>query len=692
MKSGRVASYSWNASVERAGRMRQLPKCRSPKSAYDTCLQSSRYISRTASHLQSSQPTTSISTYQYKTIARAYSSSSSMYDSYDPSKVRNVAIIAHVDHGKTTLMDKLLMHCGSTFSGERAMDSNDQEKERGITISSKYTRLHYKDHTMHVVDTPGHADFGGEVERILHMVDGVVLLVDASEGPMSQTKFVLSKALQAEKKAIVVLNKIDREGHRAEEVEGEIFDLFFALTNKEELLEYPTLFASARSGWAVTSLDDIPGKDGVVPLLDAIVEHFPSPNEETVLQEPFALSVNTISKDLHLGRVVTGKVEAGSINVGDKIKVLDKENNQLGTESKVTKLFYLEGLSRVDVQSAYAGQIVSMTGSEGNVAQTVCSLDRTEGVETVPISPPIISMTFGPNDSPLSGKEGNKLTSSMIKDRLYNEVENNVTIQLRPSPSDSEAIDVQGRGELQIGILVETLRREGFELTVSPPKVLAVVGEDGVSREPFEEVTVDVDPELQGIIIESMSNRNGNMLEFKDIGNRTRLVFHAPSRGLMGFRHEVTNSTRGNATVNSTFSHYDTVNIKDFNGLKKGKLVSMETGVSTGYALMMVAERGQMFIGVGEKCYEGMVVGENNRGGEMDVNPCRQKKLSNVRTTGAEEKVSLPPPRRMTVEEMIAYMNDDEVIEVTPKSVRLRKRILDSGERLRFNKSNKAMK
>jgi GTP-binding protein len=644
----------------------------------------SRYLFRTAN--QSLQPTTAILN---RTATRAYGSSSSTFENYDASKVRNCAIIAHVDHGKTTLMDKLLNHCGTTFSGERAMDSNDQEKERGITISSKYTRLHYKDFTLHVVDTPGHADFGGEVERILHMVDGVVLLVDASEGPMSQTKFVLSKALQAQKKAIVVLNKIDRDGHRAEEVEGEIFDLFFALTNKEELLEYPTLFASARNGWAVRTLEDIPGKDGVVPLLDTIVSHFAPPCENSILEEPFAMAVNTIQTDNHLGRIVTGKVEAGSISVGDRIKVLDNASAMVGSEAKVTKLFYLEGLARVDVTTAYAGQIISLAGCDGNVAQTVCGIDREAAVETVPISPPIISMTFGPNDSPLAGKEGNKLTSSMIKDRLYKEVENNVTIQLRQSASDSESIDVQGRGELQIGILVETLRREGYEMTVSPPKVLSVIGEDGISREPYEEVTVDVDPDMQGVIIEAMSNRKGNMLEFKDIGNRTRLVFHCPSRGMMGFRHEVTNATRGNATVNSTFSHYDEVNIKDFAGLKKGKLVSCETGISTGYALMMTVERGTMFVGVGEKCYSGMVVGENNRGGEMDVNPCRLKKLSNVRTTGAEEKVSLPPPRKMTVEEMIAYMNDDEVIEVTPQSVRLRKRILDSGERLRFNKSNK---
>jgi len=605
--------------------------------------------------------------------------------------VRNVAIIAHVDHGKTTLMDKLLEKCGTSFSGERAMDSNEHEKERGITIMSKYTRLYYKEHTLHVVDTPGHADFGGEVERILSMVDGVVLLVDASEGPMSQTKFVLSKALAANKKAVVVLNKVDREGHRAEEVEGEIFELFCALSSNDELLDYPLMYASAKQGWVTTSLKSVPGKDGVVPLLDAIIKHIPPAFEKQKLNEPFSLAVNTIQTDNHLGRIVTGKVESGRVSIGDEIKVLNGKGEQLGTKSKITKLFYLEGLKRVDVESANAGEIVSIAGSDGGVADTICSLDVTTPLATVPISPPVISMTFGPNDSPLSGKEGTKLTSSMIKDRLIKETENNVTLSLRPS-SDSESIDVQGRGELQIGILVETMRREGYELTVSPPRVLAVVGEDGVSREPFEEVIVDVDPEMQGLVIQSMSNRKGNLAELKDIGNRTRLVFHAPSRGLMGFRHEIMSATRGNATVNSCFAHYDEVNISEFTGLKKGKLVSMETGKTTGYALTMVEERGSLFVGVNEEVYEGMVLGECARTGELDVNPCKAKKLTNMRTTGAEEKVSLSPPKRMTVEEVISYMDEDEVIEVTPKNIRLRKRILDSGARARWNRAHKPQK
>jgi GTP-binding protein len=587
------------------------------------------------------------------------------------------------------MMDKLLQYCGTEFTGERAMDSNEHEKERGITIMSKYTRLHYKDHVLHVVDTPGHADFGGEVERILSMVDGVILLVDASEGPMSQTKFVLSKALAANKKAIVVMNKIDREGNRAEEVEGEVMDLFFALTSNEELLQYPMFYASARQGWVSNDMKKLPGKN-VSPLLDAILEHIPAASTPEKLQGSFALSVNTIQTDPHLGRIVTGKVETGSIKLGDKVKILTRDGSAPSNvgEMKVTKLFYLQGLQRVDVSEANAGEIVSLAGTDAGVTDTVCSPEVTEPVATIPISPPIISMTFGPNDSPLSGKEGTKLTSSMIKERLKREIENNVTLQLRPS-SDPEALDVQGRGELQIGILVESMRREGYELTVSPPKVLAQVGEDNVYREPFEEVTVDVDPELQGLVIDAMSNRKGQLLEYKDIGNRSRLVFSVPSRGMMGFRYEIVTASRGNATVNSVFSHYDEVSKSDFQGLKTGKLVSMESGKATGYSLMAVAERGTLYVAPNEEVYEGMVIGENSKQGDLDVNPCKAKKLTNVRSTGAEEKVQLSPPKKMSIEQVMANVDDDEVIEITPKNIRLRKRILDSGARARWNKQHK---
>ena len=566
------------------------------------------------------------------------------------------------------------------------MDSNVHEKERGITIMSKYTRLHFNDHILHIVDTPGHADFGGEVERILSMVDGVVLLVDASEGPMSQTKFVLSKALEAKKKAIVVLNKVDREGHRALDVTNEIFDLFCALTSDDNDLDYPLLYASAKLGWVTSTLAESDRKD-VSPLLHKIIEIFPPPiSSKSVLDKGFALSVNTIQSDNHLGRIVTGKIEAGTISLGDKIKVLDRTGKQLGMESKVTKLFYFEGLNRVDVDKAYAGQIISLAGCNAGVAETVCSPLVSDPIATIPQSPPVISMTFGPNDSPLSGREGNKLTSSMIKERLHKEVENNVTLSLRASP-DPESIEVQGRGELQIGILVETMRREGFELTISPPKVLAVVGEDGLKREPFEEVILDVDPEYQGTMMELINSRNGSISEIKDISDRMRIIFQAPSRGLMGFRHEAINSTRGSATVNSIFSHYDVVNASAFAGMKRGKLVSMETGKSNGYGLSFIEERGSLFIGVNEEVYEGMVIGETAKTNELDVNPCKTKKLTNMRSTGAEEKVNLTPPRKMTVEEVISYMDIDEVLEVTPKSVRLRKKILDSSERARYNRS-----
>jgi GTP-binding protein len=599
--------------------------------------------------------------------------------------VRNCAIIAHVDHGKTTLMDKLLEACGSAGAIERAMDSNDQEKERGITITSKYTRLHYKDYMLHLVDTPGHADFSGEVERILSMVDGVILLVDASEGPMSQTKFVLTKALGCGKKAIVVLNKVDRETHRAEEVQNEIFDLFCNLTEKEEQLDYPLLFASARNGWATESLASIPGTN-VNPLLDRILSHFPAPCTSEAIEKPFSLSVNTISGDSYLGRIVTGKVESGTVSIGDSIHVLSRDGTQLGVDTKVTKLFYLQGLERVYVDQAYAGQIISLAGCHAGVADTVCNPELTSPVYTPPISPPVISMTFGPNSSPFVGREGTKLTSALIKDRLQREVENNVTLSLRQGPN-MESLDVLGRGELQIGILIETLRREGFELTVSPPSVLSIVDpEDGVEKEPWEEVVVDIAPDLQGMVIESMSNRGGTMIEFKDIGDRSRMTYHVPSRGYMGFRQELTNATRGNVTINSIFSHYDQVPKNQLIGLKKGKLVSTASGKTTSYALQMTEERGSLFISPGEEVYEGMVIGEHARPSELEVNPCKLKRLTNVRSTEKEEAVKLTPPRRMGVEDLISYMDDDEVLEITPVSVRLRKRCLDPQERAKMIK------
>lgn len=437
--------------------------------------------------------------------------------------------------------------------------------------------------------------------------------------------------------------------------------------------------------------DDIsvlPGKNGVVPLLDAIVKQFAPPGCAEDAQKPFTLSVNTIQSDNHLGRIVTGKVESGKITVGDKLKVLNREGELIFPESKCTKLFYLEGLTRVDIDVAHAGEIVSMAGCEAGVADTVCDPVVDVPISTVPISPPVISMTFSPNDSPLAGREGTKLTSNMIKDRLKKEIENNVTLSLRSS-SHSEAVDVQGRGELQIGILIETMRREGFEMTVSPPLVLTK-SENGRTLEPFEEVVVDVDNELQGIIIESMSNRKGNMVEFKEMGEKSRLVFHAPSRGLLGFRYEVMSATRGNATVNSAFSHYGEVPAGTLSGLKKGKIVSMETGKAIAHALFSIEERGALFVRPQEDIYEGMVIGEASKSGELSVNPCREKKLNNMRSTLAEEKIVLQPPRLMSVEEMISYMDEDEVIEVTPQAIRLRKKILSASARQRAVKKKPA--
>ena len=607
------------------------------------------------------------------------------HSTYDPSKVRNVAIIAHVDHGKTTLMDKLISICNESLTHERSMDSNDHEKERGITIMSKYTRLHYDDHIFHIVDTPGHADFGGEVERVLSMVEGVVLLVDASEGPMSQTKFVLGKALEAKKKVVVVINKVDRENHRASEVENEIFDLFCNLCSDDVDLEYSVLYASAKQGWVVDNIES-KNRIDVSPLLNKIMEDIPPPvAKEYKSKDDFAMNVNTIQKNAHLGRIVTGKIEIGSVSIGDKIKVLDLHGNKIGQESKVTKLSYFQGMQRIDVEEAFAGQIVSLAGCSGNVSDTVCAPLVEEPISTIPPSPPVVSMTFGPNSSPLAGQDGKMVTSSLIKNRLNEEVENNVTISLKPA-SDPECVEVQGRGELQIGILVETMRREGFELTVSPPNILTIE-KDGETQEPVEEVILDVDHEYQGFMMENINKRSGEIEEIREIQDKLRIIFKAPSRGLLGFRHEALNATRGTATINSTFSHYEKVKPINLSGLKKGKLVSMATGASNAYALGMIQERGQLFIGPGEKVYEGLVIGECAKDNELDVNPCKQKKLTNIRTTLADEKVYLTTPKKMTVEELISYMDIDEVLEVTPTGIRLRKLILDSGERVRYNKS-----
>lgn len=404
------------------------------------------------------------------------------------------------------------------------------------------------------------------------------------------------------------------------------------------------------------------------------VKQFPAATNQAQVKLPFSMSVNTIQTDNHLGRIVTGKIESGVIKVGDKIKVMNRDGVLVASETRCTKLFYLQGLARVDVEVAHAGEIISLAGCDGGVADTICAPEVSEPIKTLPISPPVISMTFGPNDSPLAGKEGSKLTSNMIKDRLRKEIENNVTLTLRPS-SNMECIDVQGRGELQIGILIETMRREGFEMTISPPFVLSILDTDGKTKlEPFEEVVVDIDNDLQGIVIDSMSNRKGVLKEFREIAGKARLVFHAPSRGLLGFRNEVMGATHGNVTINSAFSHYDKFSNAQLTGLKKAKIVSMETGKAIPYSLATIEERGSLFIRSGEDVYEGMVIGESSRDGEMSVNPCKEKKLTNMRSTGAEEQVRLQPPKVRTVEEMISYMDEDEVIEVTPKSIRLRKK------------------
>ncbi|KAG5176697.1 MBipA, mitochondrial GTPase [Tribonema minus] len=620
-----------------------------------------------------------------------------------PEFIRNVAIIAHVDHGKTTMVDKLLRACtpASTTHTERLMDSMDLEQERGITIMSKCTRLDYGSYTLNVVDTPGHADFGGEVERILSMVEGVLLVVDATEGPMSQTKFVLGKALAAGLRPVVVINKVDRDSARLSgDVENELFDLFVNLGADDAQLEYPTLYASGRAGWATTHLDNAvvwskapPPALRMEALLDAILEHVPPPCGAAALEEPFALAVNNIGADNFLGPLTTGKVESGVLRVGAMARWLARDGQSQGAPAKVAQVFVTRGTTREPlIGAAGAGDIVTIAGIGGAVGDTITAAEG--GVDaplaTPPLPPPTLSMTFGANDGPLGGTEGSTLTASAIRARLERETENNVTLRVAQCVTDVDKVDVFGRGEMQLGILIETLRREGFEFVVSPPRVLTAVGEQGEALEPYEEVTVDVDAEHSGLIIDRLTgNRRGSLIEIKDSSEgKTRLLFTIPSRGLLGFGPEARSATRGSAIVNSVFSHMG-AHCGTLGGLSPGKLVSMERGKATAYALFSVQDRGTLFVEVGDEVYGGMVIGECARAGDLEVNPCRAKKVSNVRSVSADEKLTVAPPRRLSVEELIAYMGEDEMLEVTPKSVRLRKAALDPAARAKISKAKR---
>ncbi len=603
--------------------------------------------------------------------------------------LRNIAIIAHVDHGKTTLVDQMLTQGGvfrdNEARAERAMDSNAQERERGITILAKPTSITWHDARINVVDTPGHADFGGEVERILNMVDGCVLLCDAEEGVMPQTKFVLTKALARGLRPIVVLNKVDRPNARPDEVLDHVFDLFDKLGASPEQLDFPALYASGKEGWAQKALTD--PRANLDPLFETILAHVPEPPPRARLDEPFAMLATLVDVDPFLGRVLTGRVEAGSLQVGANVHALTRDGKEV-ERFRLTKLLAYRGLKRVPVERVEAGEIIAIAGmSEATVSDTICDIAVETAIPAPAIDPPTLAITVSINDSPLSGRSGDKLQSRVIRDRLMREAEGNVAIRVRAT-ADSDAYEVAGRGELQLGVLIETMRREGFEVSISRPIALTRKDETtDATLEPIEEVVIDVDEEYSGVVIEKMALRKGDMQDMKPSGGgKTRLVFYAPARGLVGYYGEFLTDTRGSGVMNRVFHEWAPYR-GEIPGRRYGALVANEMGQSTAYALWNLEERGTMFIGDGEDVYEGMIIGENSRGEDLDVNPMKGKKLTNVRASGKDEAIRLTPPRRLTLEQAIAWIDDDELVEVTPAAVRVRKRYLDPNERKRNAKA-----
>lgn len=601
---------------------------------------------------------------------------------------RNIAIIAHVDHGKTTLADKLMKECSVEDSRiaptERLLDSNDQEKERGITIMSKNTTLTWQGYKIGLVDTPGHADFGGEVERILDMVDGVLLLVDAAEGPMPQTKFVLSKALAQGIKPIVVINKIDRPDARAQVVIDEILDLFISLNANEDQLDFPIVYASAKQGWAVKELSQIDAENkNMSPILQAIIDHVPPPTGDT--EAPFQMLVSNLDHNPYIGRILTGRVYNGKAKVNMPIHALDINGNLI-EQGKLTKMFFTKGLTPVELDYIEAGDIVSIAGLEkATVANTIASLECKDVLPALPIDPPTISMSFSVNDSPLCGRSGTKLTSRMIYDRLVKEAETNVSIRVNTN-ENKDSYEVSGRGELQLGILIETLRREGFELSIGRPKVLYKTGDNGEKLEPIEEVVVDVDDEFSGVVIEKLSIRKGTLSNISSMaGNKSRLFFLCPSRGLIGYRNEFLTDTRGTGIMNRLFHGYEPYK-GNIQGRRNGVLISNGAGKTTAYALVDLEDRGVLFVDAGETIYEGQVIGQHNRDNDLEVNAIKGKKLTNMRSTSSDGTIQLAPPRVLTLEQAISYIDDDELVEVTPEAIRIRKRYLDSNERKRYSK------
>ena len=599
--------------------------------------------------------------------------------------LRNIAIIAHVDHGKTTLVDKLLSQSGSFREhqqvAERALDRNDLERERGITILAKCASVVWRGTRINIVDTPGHADFGGEVERILGMVDGAVVLVDAAEGVLPQTKFVVGKALARGLRPIVVVNKVDRSDARPDEVLTEVFDLFAALGATDEQLDFPALYASGRQGWADATLDG--ARQGLAALFEMILSHVPAPQVDP--EAPFAMIASILDYDPFLGRVLTGRVEQGRARLNMPVKAVRMDGTSVEA-GRLTKLLAYRGLDRVPVEEAQAGDIIAVAGlAEATVPDTVGAPELQAALPAIPVDPPTLAMLFRINDGPLGGREGKKVTSRQIRDRLMREAEGNVAIRVSDS-SETEAFEVAGRGELQLGVLIEQMRREGFELAIGRPRVLTRRSEAGEREEPFEDVLVDVDEAFAGVVVEQLSQRRGVMQDMRPSGGgKVRLTFHIPSRGLIGYHNEFLTDTRGSGVMNRLFSGYKPW-AGPIAGRDRGSLISSENGTAVHYALFYLQERGTLFVDPGEKVYVGMILGEHSRGSDLEVNPIKEKKLTNIRAAGKDDAMLLIPPRRMSLEQAIAYIEDDELVEVTPGAVRIRKRYLDPHERKRVER------
>ena len=596
--------------------------------------------------------------------------------------LRNLAIIAHVDHGKTTLVDRLLQQSGALRENqrvaERALDSNDLERERGITILAKVTSILWQDTRINIVDTPGHADFGGEVERILNMVDGALVLVDAAEGPLPQTKFVVSKALKVGLKPIVIINKVDRPDARSATVVNEVFDLFAALDASEEQLDFPILYGSAKQGWMAAAAEG-PKDRGMAALFNLVLEHVAPPKVE---EGPFRMLGTILEANPYLGRIVTGRITSGTVSSNQIVKVIDRNGKQI-EEGRVTKVLAFRGLDRTGVEEASAGDIVAIAGlPQATVSHTICVPEVTQALPAQPMDPPTLAMTFRINDSPLAGTEGDKVQSRVIRERLLREAEGNVALRVSES-TEKDSMEVAGRGELQLGILIETMRREGFELSVSRPKVLLERNAQGELMEPIEEAVIDVDQEHTGIVVEKLSSRKGEMVEMRPSGGgRSRLVFHAPTRGLIGYQGELLTDTRGTAVMNRLFHAYEPYR-GEIAGRRNGVLISNDQGEAVAYALWNLEDRGPMMIEPGWKVYRGMIIGEHTRGNDLEVNVLKGKKLTNIRTHSKDEAVRLIPPIQMTLEKALAYIGDDELVEVTPKAIRLRKKLLDPNDRKR---------